>query len=138
MESFEAAADAVVAGDTDTLRRLLAEHPDLIRARSDRPHGATLLHYTGSNGVEEVRQKCPPNVVEIVGILLDAGAEVDALAHMYGEDTTLSLAATSVHPVNAGVQIPLLKTLLDAGASVDGAMVNACLGNGRGEAAELL
>ena len=34
--------------------------------------------------------------------------------------TTLGLIATSVHPAQAGVQIDLLRTLLDAGALVNG------------------
>src|SRR6185369_12391779 len=58
---FERGADAVVAGDVDTLRDLLDETPDLARARSPRPHRATLLIYCGANGVEGERQRTPPN-----------------------------------------------------------------------------
>src|SRR5262245_37061789 len=68
---FEAAVEAVVAGDTQALARLLGQHPELIRARStivtfhDPPvHGATLLHYVAANGVEGFRQRTPPNAVE--------------------------------------------------------------------------
>src|SRR5689334_1732549 len=42
---FERAADAVVFGEFDTLRELLDEEPELVHARSPRPHRATLLHY---------------------------------------------------------------------------------------------
>jgi hypothetical protein len=133
---FEQAAEAVIAGDTSTLTRGLAENPNLIRARSTRVHRATLLHYIAANGFEDYRQKTSANAVEIAKILLDAGAEVDATSDSYGQDTTLLLVATSIHPKRAGLQIALMQLLLDRGAAADG--VNACLGNGRPEAAEFL
>jgi Ankyrin repeats (3 copies) len=122
---FETAVEAVIGGDSDTLRRLLQEHPELVRARStivthhDPPvHGATLLHYVAANGVEGYRQKTPPNAVEIAKLLLDAGAAPDALAAMYGgQCTTMSMLVSSSHPANAGVQVALVDTLLDYGAS---------------------
>jgi len=144
---FEAAADAIIGGDAATLKRLLSEEPELIRARSTREHGATLLHYVSANGVEGYRQKTPPNIVEIVEILLRAGAEVDAPADVYGGGcTALGLAATSVHPERAGVQETLLQKLLDYGAemnriSIAGngqSMVMACLANGRPKTAAYL
>src|SRR6185295_2008655 len=42
---FETAADAIIKGNTKTLKRLLREDPRLVQARSTREHGATLLHY---------------------------------------------------------------------------------------------
>lgn len=144
---FEAAADAIVTGDIATLDRLLRETPVLLHARSHREHNATLLHYVAANGVENYRQKTPPNIVEIAELLIDAGAEVDAIANVYGGGcTTLGLAATSVHPERAGVQEALLQTLLDHGASIDqpsGAgnrqsIVTGCLANGRPKTAEFL
>jgi len=117
---FEAAADAIVSGDIGTLQRLLREEPVLIHARSRRQHGATLLHYVSANGVEGYRQKTPRNIVDIAETLLRAGAEVDAIANVYGGGcTTLELAATSVHPERAGVQEALLQMLLDYGANID-------------------
>ena len=141
--AFEAAADAIVAGDRPTLERLLAEDPSLVHARSTREHRATLLHYVAANGVENYRQKTPANVVEIAEVLLRAGSDVDAEADMYGGATTLELAATSIHPLHAGVQNALIDLLLDRGAGLDrrgGAgrdvsIVNGCLANGRGAAA---
>lgn len=144
---FEAAADAIVEGEIETLSSLLRENPELIRARSSRDHHATLLHYAAANGVEGWRQKTPKNIVEIAKLLLNAGAEVDATAEMYGgECTTLGLAATSVHPERAGVQIALMQLLLDRGARMDiddsagngQSLVKACLANGRGQAAAFL
>jgi len=147
VSNFEAAADAIVAGDEVTLTRLLREHPDLIRARSTREHRATLLIYIAANGVENYRQKTPKNAVRIAAILLDAGAEVDAEADMYGGGcTTLGLVATSVHPERAGVQTALMQLLIDRGAAIDRpaaagnrhSIVNGCLANGRPAAAAYL
>src|SRR5882724_1012096 len=144
---FEAAADAIVAGDMATLERLLREEPELIRARSTREHRATLLHYTSANGVEGYRQKTPKNAVEIAKLLLQSGAKVDAEADVYGGGaTTLGLVATSVHPERAGVQNELLQLLLDHGAVIDHpgsagrdhSAVNGCLHNDRPQAAEFL
>ncbi len=118
---FESAADAVVAGDIATLRSMLEANRDLVRARSARDHAATLLHYIAANGHEGWRQKTPKNAVEIARLLLDAGAEPDALAHMYGGDaTTMDMLVSSVHPHAAGVQVALVDILVDYGASVNG------------------
>ena len=138
--------DAIVTGDAAALRKLLHAHPELVRARSTRDHQSTLLHYVSANGVEDFRQKTPPNIVEIARILLDAGADVNATSEAYGGGSTaLGLAATSVHPEQAGVQIPLLETLLEHGARIEqGAAtgnwsaVTSCLANGQPEAARFL
>src|SRR5580698_4957296 len=116
---FESAVEAVVAGDEADLRRLLRENPALVHARSTRTphfeapvHRATLLHYVAANGVERSRQKTPKNAVAIATILLDAGAEVDALASMYGgEATTMTMLVSSDHPKLAGVEVGLVEAL---------------------------
>jgi ankyrin repeat protein len=144
---FEAAVDAIIKGDLRTLKRLLRSHPDLIRMRSTREHGAMLLHYVSANGVEGYRQKTPQNIVAITELLLNAGAEVDAEADVYGGGaTTLGLVATSIHPYLAGVQNPLMQLLLDHGAEIDHttsagnqeSALEAALDNGRSEAAVYL
>jgi ankyrin repeat protein len=140
---FEAAADAIADGDTATLAKLLGEDAELARVRSTREHRSTLLHYVSANGVEDFRQKTPKNIVEITKLLLKAGADVNAESDAYGgRSTTLGLAATSCHPADAGVQLPLMELLIAHGAAIDGpdggSAVNGCLHNGRGEAAEYL
>lgn len=149
---FEAAVNAIITGNITTLKRLLRENPQLIRARSTREHQATLLHYVGANSVEGYHQKTPKNAVQVAEVLLKAGAEVDAdldygaMRKRYAGrigSTTLGLVATSVHPAKAGVQIPLLEILLGHGASVDGLPggwnpLIAALHNGRGDAARFL
>ena len=97
--------------------------------------------------LRDYRQKTPKNIVEIAEALLNAGADVNAEADVYGGGaTTLGLVATSVHPFRAGVQNPLMQILLDHGAEIDHVTsagnrqnaVKGCLANGRGEAAAFL
>ena len=119
--SFEAAVDAIVAGDIDRLARLLHEQPDIVRRRSASGHACTLLHYISANGVEQSRQRCPSNAPTIAQALLDAGAEPDAVSLSYGrEHTTLELLLSSCHPAAAGVQEELAQILCRAGARVEG------------------
>jgi len=125
--TFESAVQAVIAGDEPTLEQLLREHPELVRARStlvthhDPPvHRATLVHYLAANGVEDWRQQTPKNAVRLARQLLDAGADPDALAGMYGgQHATMSMLVSSSHPATAGVQVALVDTLVDYGAAVE-------------------
>jgi ankyrin repeat protein len=125
---FEKAADAVVFGELETLRDLLDDEPFLVHARSPRPHRATLLHYCGANGTEDPRQRTPANAPAIAQLLLDRGSDVNATCNFYGGGaTTLGLTLTSIHPVRAGVLMPLAETLMKAGAA-EGLMAAASLG----------
>lgn len=119
---FEAAADAIVAGDLATLERLLAEDPALARARSAYGHRQTLLHHVAANGIEHVRQwQSPPDAAAIARALIAAGAEPDATCESYGfGDTALTLTCSSVHPHAAGVQAAIIAALVAGGARVDG------------------
>jgi ankyrin repeat protein len=150
---FESAVEAVITGYVAALAVCLRERPELVRARSTRvthhdppEHRATLLHYVAANGVEDYRQATPKNAAEVARMLLDAGAEPDALAGMYGgQHTTMSMLVSSAHPVHAGVQVALVEILLDFGASVEprgsGAWVSplmTALAFGYGDAAEAL
>lgn len=125
---FEAAVEAVVNGDLAVLQDALGRDTNLVRARSTRvccfdppEHRAMLLHYVAANGVEGYRQKTPPNAVAIARMLLEAGAEPDALCDLYGtECTTMSLLVSSNHPAKAGLQVPLVGLLLEFGAALEG------------------
>lgn len=127
VREFECAAEAVIDGDLDSLRAALDRHPDLVRARSTRVtnfdppvHRATLLHYVAANGVENHRQRSPKNAPEIARLLLERGAEPDALAAMYGgECAAMAMLVSSTPPAEAGVQIALIETLADFGAAVE-------------------
>ncbi|TDP96455.1 hypothetical protein EV186_104443 [Labedaea rhizosphaerae] len=121
---FEAAADAVHAGDLDTLRRLLDAQPALATMRSPFPHRQTLVHHVAANGIERERQlRSPTNAVDVLRLLLERGADSDATCESYGAGsgtTALCLLVSSVHPAVAGVQAALVEALCDAGARVDG------------------
>jgi ankyrin repeat protein len=95
-------------------------NPDLARRRSTRRHHATLLHYIAANGVEQERQRTPDNALDVAKMLLDAGAEPDALADMYdAKATTMNMLVSSGHPAAAGLQSALAELLLDYGADVN-------------------
>jgi ankyrin repeat protein len=127
VQRFESAVEAVISGDGAMLRSLLDSDSGLVRARSTRItdfdppcHRATLLHYVAANGVEGYRQLSPANAPDIARLLLDRGAEVDALADMYGgQSTTMSMLVSSTPPAQAGVQVPLIDLLVDFGAAVE-------------------
>src|SRR5438552_16764780 len=115
-ESFTQAVNAIVTGDEAGLRELLRNDPELVHERAAAAHRATLLHYVAANGTEFELQRSPANSPTIARILLEAGAEVDALAPIYDTstgDTTLCLTVTSVHPWRAGAQQGLVDVLLD-------------------------
>jgi len=119
---FESAVDALLAGDVDAVRELLKRNPSLVHERSKFGHRSTLLHYVGSNGVETYRQVVPYNLAEVTQVVLDAGADVNATAEMYGGgSTTIALLITSGHPAEAGVMDDVVKVLIDAGAETENA-----------------
>lgn len=121
---FQQAVDALIQGDVAALAALLQQNPALAHARAPHDHQATLLHYVAANGVEAEKQRCPPNAVEIARTLLEAGVPVDAPANFggnYGPHTTpLVGLVSSFHPYVAGVQVALVKVLVEAGANVHG------------------
>ena len=114
---FESAVELVITGDVKVLKETLIADPTLATQRSRYGHASTLLHYLGANGVESHRQITPLNCVEVAQCLLDAGADVNAHANMYGGgSSTLGLVLTSAHPANAGVTDALANALRHAGA----------------------
>ena len=120
-EKFEKAVDAVISGDTETLKLLIKREPGLIRMRSSRAHRAMLIHYVAANGVEDERQSTPTNAVDVANVLINAGAEIDATFLDGGSGTTpLVSLVTSVHPHKAGVAAELVSVFVSAGARVDG------------------
>src|SRR5215831_17607848 len=120
--AFARAVRAIIGGDVAALQAELAADPNLIDARSASSHGATLLHYVASNGIEDELQRPVMNADEIARLLIAAGASIDAVCNTYNGyyPTTLSLLVSSDHPATAGVSAKLVHILCDAGAAVDG------------------
>jgi hypothetical protein len=144
---FEAAADAVHAGEVDALRRLLDAHPALVTMRSPFPHRQTLLHHVAANGIEVERQmRSPANAVDVLRLLVQRGAEPDATCDSYvgGHGaTTMCLLVSSAHPAAAGVQGALVEELCRSGARAngiddDGLPLWTAVASGYTEAAEAL
>lgn len=109
---FEEAVFLLLQGNTPALRARLAACPELLLARSNYGHGATLLHYTATNGVEIWRQIVPENIPEIAQLLISLGGDKNATMSVYGgEHTPYSLAASSAHPRDAGIASELLAAL---------------------------
>lgn len=109
---FEKAVETLLSGDRDALHELIKNNKALLNERSPFGHGATLLHYVASNGVELRRQQVPLNLVVLAKLLIAEGCDPDAKAKFYGNDyTPLELAATSAHPGEAGIMDDLLAVL---------------------------
>jgi ankyrin repeat protein len=131
-QRFERAADAIAAGELEALREMLDDEPDLVHARSPRPHRATLLHYCAANGTEDPRQRTPPNAPAIAQLLVDRGADPNAACKLYGGAEVMGLLLTSAIPRAAGVDGELAAVLARAGARIgtvdgQGPLVSAIL-----------
>jgi uncharacterized protein len=105
-----AASTALHRGDAGATSQLLAEHPQLARARivSGRERGGsrTLLHLFADWPGKR------PNAREIVALLHAAGADLDATCNGPNSETALHWAASSD-------DIDLIDALLDLGADLE-------------------
>lgn len=113
-----AVTEAIVTGDLDALRELLAEHPGLARTRvvEERegcgPGGRSLLHlatdWPGNR----------PRGPETVAVLVEAGADPDARFTGAHRETPLHWAASND-------DVPMIDALVAAGADIeaDGAVI---------------
>lgn len=120
---FAAAARAVVAGRVGELSALLHAHPDLVRARSEDTHAATLLHHVAANGIPDALQRTPDNAVEVARLLLEHGSDPNALSAGYGGgpgSTPLCLLVSSWPPFERGLQADLVRALVGGGARAEG------------------
>ena len=117
--AFRAAVGAIHAGDRAALERLLDAEPRLLRERVREPScyrdsgrdqyflDPQLLWFVANN--PRLVDAMPSNIVEITGALLSRGAA--------GADYTLGLVMTSAAARERGDQVPLIRTLLAAGAA---------------------
>jgi len=144
---FQQAVRSIDIGDAKALRGLLDAHPTLACVRLDRP-GAWLRNLVGDAlegffarpyllwfiAEDPVRQnRLPQNIVELAQIVIAAGRR-HCTTIKEQVDYALQLVAWSWVAAREGVQIPLLDTLLDAGANCVGSPENALV-NGHLEAA---
>jgi hypothetical protein len=120
---FNEALTALRSGDTNRLREVLVKHPALVFARTnlDAPYGyfsgATLLHHVTAN--PGWNQPLPQNIVQVARLLLESGAEVDAVTLGPNRSTTMGLVLTSKQASDANVSGPLIDLLLEFGDKLD-------------------
>ena len=149
---FREAVAAIDAGDVVTLERLLAQHPRLVRDRLKSPgpwlrsqigdalegffRHPYLLWFVTEDAVRT--GKLPVNVAAIAGVIIQAarGAGVKDLQQQL--DSTLHFAVCSPIGRDDGRQLELLDVLVDAGASTDGAPVQALICSNPAAAEHLL
>jgi ankyrin repeat protein len=96
-EKFRPTVEAIVAGDLDRLKSLIAEQPSVATDRSSKSH-PTLLQCL----VLDARNQ--PNQIEMARVLIDAGADIDGPL----------VAAASIGNTRAA------EALIDAGAAING------------------
>jgi hypothetical protein len=120
---FEEAVAAIKSGNVVRLRGLIAAHPELVHARTnlDPRHGyfagAMLLHHVAGNPGWEAPM--PNNIVEIARLLLESGADANAMTLGRNGGATMGLVITSKQASDADVSGPLMELLLEYGATLD-------------------
>jgi ankyrin repeat protein len=105
---------AVRGGDVALLSRLLADHPDLARARFEaRAGSSTALHFvTDWPGYF-------PNGPHVVRLLVDAGADPNALTTGGGSDTPGPGSETPLHYAASSDDVDVALALIDGGADLE-------------------
>ena len=138
---FRDALAAIDAGDLVALERLLAEHPRLASDRLESPgdwlrrqigpaldgffKDPYLLWFLTEDAVRA--GKLPANVGGLAGAIIRA-ARLAAAAHLQEQlDSTLHFAVCSPIGRDDGRQLELVDVLIEAGASTDGAPVQALI-----------
>ena len=138
---FQQAVAAIDAGDVPTLERLLAQHPRLVRERLESPgswlrdqigpaldgffNRPYLLWFVTEDAVRTGRLAA--NVAEVARLIIQAARRtgVDDLQSQL--DSTLHFAVCSPIGREDGRQLELIDVLIDAGASIEGAPVQALI-----------
>jgi peptide-methionine (S)-S-oxide reductase len=148
---FREAVSAIDAGDVATLGRLLAAHPELVRARLASP-GAWLRGKVGKAlkgffekpyllwfvAEDPVRNgTLPANIAQVARIIIDAAKREGVNSLQEQLDYALRLVGWSWIARQCHVQIELIDVLVDAGASPEG-VPDAALVNGHIAAAQRL
>ncbi|HEV8358332.1 MAG TPA: ankyrin repeat domain-containing protein [Gemmatimonadales bacterium] len=149
---FREAVSAIDAGDISTLQGLLAQHPRLVQERLKSP-GAWLRAQIGEAldrffkhpyllwflTEDAVRTgKLPGNVAAMARVIIEAARQNRVNDLQKQLDSTLHFTVCSPIGRDNGLQLELLDVLIDAGASTDGAPVQALICHNPAAAQHLL
>jgi hypothetical protein len=119
--SFRKAVDAIHAGDTRALVKLIDAEPRLLRERIMGPDvyrrtsrrwyftDPMLFWFVANNPT--FAERMPPNTADVAQVMIERGVERGDL------DVALALTMTSSSAREHGQQVPLMRVLLAAGAS---------------------
>jgi len=110
---FRRAVELLDAGDVEGLRGWLKTHPGLVRQHvlfegGNYFRSPTLLEFVAENPIRNGR--LPGNIAEVARVILEAGPEQAA------RNEALMLVATGSVVREAGVQVPLIRLLVEYGA----------------------
>lgn len=138
---FREAVTAIDAGDAVTLERLLTEHPMLVRERLKSPgewlrsqigraldgffRRPYLLWFVTEDAVRTGQLSA--NVAQVARVIIDAAKRAGVTDLQQQLDSTLHFAVCSPIGREDGRQLELIGVLIDAGASTDGAPVQALI-----------
>jgi hypothetical protein len=140
--SFRAAVNALHAGDLPRLERLLDAEPRLLKERIREPDcyrdsgreqyflDPRLFWFIANNPT--LIDEMPANMPDLARAIMARGVPNDDV------ERALGLVLTSSNARRNGLQIPLVKLLVEAGAKVDAQGINGVLGHGETEIAEYL
>jgi ankyrin repeat protein len=140
--SFRAAVDAIHAGDVERLERLIDTQPRLLTERIREPAcyrdsgrsqyflDPKLFWFIANNPT--LMDEMPANMPDIARAMIARGVEKADL------DYTLGLAMTSTRAREQRLQIPLVKQLIEAGATPSPDDMSGVLGHGETEIVEYL
>jgi len=118
LESALALSEAAVAGDAETVRRLLAAgaHTDVRDGR-----GATALYSVVETYLEPAR--ATEGHMEVIRLLIQAGARVDATTRGGLDHPSLSIAFGHTNPLHVAAlaaQAEIVELLVEAGKHING------------------
>ncbi len=140
--SFRAAVDAIHAGDVTALASLIDREPRLLRERIAGPDvyrrvkrrwyfTDPMLFWFVANNPTQV-ERMPANMAVVAQVMIDRGVDPADLDH------ALELTMTSSVAREQGLQLPLMRILLAAGARATGEAIAMTAGHRESEALRAL
>jgi hypothetical protein len=117
---FQYAVEAIDFGNIRVLEGLITEYPSLVKERlKNKEKGyfkdPYLIWFVADNPIRN--EKMPPNIMAVTRLLIDTVKREAPDTYQEQIDYTLGLVATGRIPRECGVQIAMMDTLVDAGAT---------------------